>query len=129
MFVCSRTVSSSVKTTKPISTKFTANMYLRQCICTGEYLCTLLKKHPLFRQTKQNQFTLCGRINGSISFDKISVDIGLYDLVYKSSPQKALNQASKLLKLFWENTHQLFIFTQINNWAHNWHENNLNVFE
>lgn len=90
-------------------------MYLRQCIRTREYVCTLLKNHPLFRQTKQNQFTLCAKINGSIIFDKISVEIGLYDLVYtsKSSPKNDLNQVSKLLKLFWENLHQLFIFTQI----------------
>lgn len=88
-------------------------MYLRQCIRTREYLCTLLKNYPLFRQTKQNQFALCAKINGSIIFDKISVEIGLYDLVYTSSPKNALNQVSKLLKLFWESLHQLFIFTQI----------------
>lgn len=104
-------LAQASKPTKPISTKFTENMYLRQCIRTRDYLWTLLKNHPLFRQTKQNQFTLWAKI--SISFDKISVEIGLYDLVYKSSPKNALNQACKLLKLFWENSHQLFIFTQI----------------
>lgn len=49
----------------------------------------------------QNQFRLSAKINGSISFAKIIVEIGLYDLVYKSSPKNALNEkASKLLKLF-----------------------------
>lgn len=93
MFVCSRTVISSVKNHKTYFDKIHSK-YVFEAMYMHERIFVYTFEKPPLRQTKQNQFKLCAKINGSISFVKISVEIGLYDLVYKSSPENALNQAS-----------------------------------